>query len=52
MADFNNLSDRYDDWFSRNNLICESEMNALRQIFPEFKKAVEIGVGTGILQKP
>lgn len=38
----------YDSWFYENPLLLESEAEAIRQVMPEFRNGVEIGVGTGI----
>ena len=38
----------YDSWFDENPLLLESEAEAIRQVMPEFRNGVEIGVGTGI----
>ncbi len=38
----------YDSWFDENPLLLEPEAEAIRQVIPEFRNGVEIGVGTGI----
>ncbi|NMC59850.1 MAG: class I SAM-dependent methyltransferase [Candidatus Methanofastidiosa archaeon] len=38
----------YEEWFSKNNNIVKSEIEALKQLLPKSGKGIEIGVGTGI----
>ena len=45
---FENYEDRYEEWFKRNPLILESEIEAIRQVLPGEGNGIEIGVGTGI----
>lgn len=44
----NNAIERYEKWFIDNNLLFQSEVEAIQQIIPSFKNGIEIGVGTGI----
>lgn len=50
--DTNNVFDQnmrlYEEWFTKNSNIFDSEIEALKQILPTFGKGIEIGVGTGI----
>jgi SAM-dependent methyltransferase len=43
---FERLADRYDEWFSRNKLIAESEARLIES-FPAERPIAEVGVGTG-----
>lgn len=38
----------YDSWFNENDLTFSSELDAIRQLMPSFKKGLEIDVGTGL----
>jgi ubiquinone/menaquinone biosynthesis C-methylase UbiE len=49
---FEKYTDRYENWFERNKYVYQSEINAIRQILPDFKKGVEIGVGSGRFAEP
>jgi len=51
---FDEFADRYDNWFDteEGKIIYETEMNALGQIYPDSKNAIEIGVGSGRFAKP
>lgn len=42
----------YDKWFMKNKPVYFSELNAIKEILPDFNKAVEIGVGTGNFAEP
>lgn len=39
---------RYEEWFEQNPLLLTAELEAIRQLLPDFEKGIEIGVGTGI----
>ena len=43
---------KYDNWFEENKYAYQSEINAIKDILPEFDKAVEIGVGSGKFAAP
>jgi ubiquinone/menaquinone biosynthesis C-methylase UbiE len=49
---FEKYSDRYEKWFEDNRYVCQSEINAIKSILPDFKKGVEIGVGSGRFALP
>jgi len=49
---FEKYTDRYEDWFERNRYVYHSEINAIREILPDFKNGVEIGVGSGRFAEP
>jgi ubiquinone/menaquinone biosynthesis C-methylase UbiE len=44
---FDRDAERYDSWFERNLFAYQSELAALRQLFPNPRRSVEVGVGTG-----
>ncbi len=44
--------EEYDKWFQENRHIYNSELNAIKELLPDFKRAIEIGVGTGNFAKP
>lgn len=37
----------YDQWFDRNHIAYESELQAVRALLPTYARGVEVGVGTG-----
>ena len=43
---------KYEDWFNENKYAYESEINAIKEILPEFKSGIEIGVGSGRFALP
>jgi ubiquinone/menaquinone biosynthesis C-methylase UbiE len=49
---FEHHADEYEDWFTRNRLAYESEIRAIRSLYPEAGLALEIGVGTGRFAAP
>jgi ubiquinone/menaquinone biosynthesis C-methylase UbiE len=49
---FEKYTYKYEDWFERNNYVYLSEIEAIRQILPEFKNGIEIGVGSGRFAEP
>lgn len=49
---FEKYSERYEDWFYNNKYAYQSEINSIKEILPDFKKGVEIGVGSGRFAEP
>ncbi|MCK4455972.1 MAG: class I SAM-dependent methyltransferase [Thermoplasmata archaeon] len=49
---FDSHADRYEDWFERNRFAYESELLAVKRLFPEDSVGVEVGVGTGRFAEP
>lgn len=49
---FEKYTDRYENWFERNRYVYQSEINAVREILPDFENGVEIGIGSGRFAKP
>jgi ubiquinone/menaquinone biosynthesis C-methylase UbiE len=49
---FEKYSDRYEKWFEDNRHVYQSEINVIKRILPDFKKGVEIGVGSGRFALP
>ena len=43
---------KYDRWFEENKYVYQSEINAIKELLPAFKTAVEIGIGTGKFALP
>jgi len=42
----------YEQWFSENHYVFESELLAIRKLMPEKGKGIEIGIGSGIFAIP
>ena len=49
---FEKYSEKYEDWFERNKFVYESEIQAIKELFPKVKKGIEIGVGSGKFAVP
>ncbi|MBN2034265.1 MAG: class I SAM-dependent methyltransferase [Deltaproteobacteria bacterium] len=49
---FDKNVEKYESWFERNSLAYESELEAVKALFPEHGKGLEIGVGTGLFAAP
>lgn len=49
---FEKYSNKYEDWFTRNRYVYETEINIIKEALPEFSNAIEIGVGSGRFAKP
>jgi len=49
---FQKHSIKYDRWFEDNQYAYQSEINAIKDIMPQFNNAVEIGVGSGKFAVP
>jgi len=49
---FEKYKDQYENWFEKNKYVYQSEINAIKEILPDFKKGVEIGVGSGRFAEP
>ena len=49
---FEKYTDRYENWFEKNIYVYQSEINAIREILPDFENGVEIGIGSGRFAKP
>ena len=43
---------RYDNWFEKHRFVYQSEVKAVKEILPDYKKGIELGVGTGRFAKP
>jgi SAM-dependent methyltransferase len=44
---FNQLADRYDNWFDRHPAVFQSEVEALKKVLPKLGEGLEVGVGSG-----
>jgi ubiquinone/menaquinone biosynthesis C-methylase UbiE len=49
---FQEHSQKYDEWFNKNDNIYKSELKMIESLIPQGLKGVEIGVGTGRFAKP
>ncbi|GAI25505.1 unnamed protein product [marine sediment metagenome] len=49
---FEKYTDRYENWFERNRYVYQSEINAIREILPDFENGIEIGIGSGRFAEP
>ena len=43
---FEKYSEKYEDWFERNEFVYKSEIQAIKELLPKVKKGIEIGVGS------
>lgn len=49
---FEKYTDQYENWFERNRYVYQSEINAIREILPDFENGIEIGIGSGRFAEP
>ena len=49
---FQKYTIKYDRWFEENEYAYQSEINAIKELIPQFNNAVEIGVGSGKFAVP
>ena len=49
---FEKYSKEYDEWFEKNRDIYRAELEAIRNMVPEDRRGIEIGVGTGKFALP
>jgi len=42
----------YEQWFSDNHYVFESELEAIRKVLPKKSKGIEIGIGSGVFALP
>ena len=49
---FEKYSGKYEDWFEKNKFVYESEIQAIKELFPKVEKSIEIGVGSGRFAVP
>ena len=49
---FEKYSEKYEDWFKRNEFVYKSEIQAIKELLPKTKKGIEIGVGSGRFAVP
>ncbi len=47
IGSFEKYTDRYEDWFDRNEYAYKSELKAIKGLLPLATKGIEIGVGSG-----
>jgi len=49
---FENHYEEYEEWFTKNEFVYQSELNAVKELLPEKGKGIEIGVGSGRFAAP
>ena len=49
---FEKYTRRYDEWFEKSRFAYESELQAVKSVWPEQGVGIEIGVGTGRFAAP
>jgi SAM-dependent methyltransferase len=49
---FEKYTDQYENWFEKNRYVYQSEINAIREILPDFENGIEIGIGSGRFAEP
>ncbi|WP_424355926.1 class I SAM-dependent methyltransferase [Methanobacterium sp. MBAC-LM] len=49
---FEKHAQKYDEWFNKNKLFYESELQAIKKLLPKNKNGIEIGVGSGRFAAP
>ena len=49
---FEKYPNRYDNWFEKHRYVYQSEVKAVKEILPDYKKGIELGVGTGRFAEP
>ena len=49
---FEKYTDQYENWFEKNRYVYQSEINAIREILPDFESGIEIGIGSGRFAEP
>ena len=49
---FEKYTDQYENWFEKNRYVYQSEINAIREILPDFDSGIEIGIGSGRFAEP
>jgi ubiquinone/menaquinone biosynthesis C-methylase UbiE len=49
---FEKYSEKYEDWFEKNEFVYKSEIQAIKELLPKTKKGIEIGVGSGRFAVP
>jgi ubiquinone/menaquinone biosynthesis C-methylase UbiE len=49
---FEKHAQKYDEWFNKNKSSYESELQAIKELLPQNKKGIEIGVGSGRFAAP
>ncbi len=49
---FESFAQEYDEWFDKNRFVYESELNAVKELLPNSKNGIEVGVGSGRFAAP
>ena len=49
---FEKHTEQYENWFVKNRYAYQSEVRAIKEILPDFKDGIEIGIGSGKFAQP
>lgn len=49
---FEKYYQEYERWFEKNKYVYQSEIDAIKDLMPDFRKGIEIGVGSGRFAVP
>jgi ubiquinone/menaquinone biosynthesis C-methylase UbiE len=49
---FDRFAQKYDEWFDKNRFTYESELQAIKELLPESRNGIEVGVGSGRFAAP
>jgi ubiquinone/menaquinone biosynthesis C-methylase UbiE len=49
---FDRFAQKYDEWFDKNRFTYESELRAIKELLPESRNGIEVGVGSGRFAAP
>ena len=49
---FEIYAQKYDEWFDKNKFAYESELEAIKELLPESKNGIEVGLGSGRFSAP
>ena len=49
---FDQYFERYENWFTENEYVYQSELAAVSHFIPQMQKGVEIGIGSGQFASP
>jgi len=52
LKSFDRFALQYDEWFDKNRFIYESELQAIKELLPEYGNGLEVGVGSGRFAAP
>lgn len=49
---FEEFSKEYEEWFDKNEKVYQAEIETVKKLMPDFKKGIEIGIGSGKFALP